>query len=233
MKQPLLTLAALVMTLSLFACAKGEEASTDVSFSSSAAPVAAPATSPAVTGTPATAQGAALIARSSAGGEVVSISLPAGARVEIVSSGMTTTLTGESKDSGKRKYYDASGTQVAEVKSSDTGFKVRTPAGALLWKVRISDDKIKVSDNEENLRAWALKTGYPDKAKILDPSEAEIGEVRFAIEPSPARVRTASGSDAWTLEGGSGSGAWGVLMMESVPATHRAIIITELLARGR
>lgn len=217
----------------LAACSKSEETSTDVSFTSSTAPAAPPTGQQPAPSAGAAATSDVVIARSPSGTEAVSIGLAAGPRVEIVSGGATTTLTGETKDTGKRKYYDPSGAQLVEVKSSDTGFKVRRPDGTLLWKVRISDDKIKVSDNEENANAWAVKTGYPDKAKVLDPSEAEVGEVRFARDPSPARVRTASGADAWTIEGSGGSGAWGVLLMDAVPANHRAIIIAELLSRGR
>jgi len=173
-----------------------------------------------------------MIARSMTN-DVVSISLSGTPRVEVVSADSTSTLTAESKDTGKRKYYDASGNQLVEVKASDSGFKVRTPDGKLLWKVKVSNDKIKVSDNEENLNAWAIKTGYPDKAKVLDPSESEAGEVRFANDPAPARVRDRSGADAWTIAAADGSGAWGVLLMSSIPLEHRAIILTELLSRGR
>jgi hypothetical protein len=223
-----LTVALVIVPLA--SCSKGEDASSQVSFSSAAPPAAPPAAAPAATPAAQPSATGAAIARSATGTEVVSIGA---SRIEIVSGGSTTTLAIEAKETGKRKYYDGRGSQLAEVKASDTGFKVRTPGGALLWKVRLYDDKIKVSDNEENLSAWVLKTGYPDKAKILDPSEAEIGDVRFASAPDPIRVRTTSGSDAWTVEGGRASAAWGVLMMERVPAAHRAIIVTELLARGR
>jgi len=213
-------------------CAKKEEASTDVAFSSSTAPAPqAPAATQAAAGAVA-ASGEAIIARAPSG-DAISIAVAAGPRIEVVSGGVSTTLTGETKDTGKHKYYDSTGTQVAEVKSSDSGFKVRTPDGKLLWKVKLSDDKIKVSDNEENANAWSVKTSYPDKAKVVDPTEKEVGEVRFANDPSPGRVRDAAGSDAWTIDGGSGSGAWGVLLMDKVPANHRAIIVAELVSRGR
>jgi len=216
----------------ILGCAKKEEAATDVAFSTSTAP--APQSPAAAQSAPpsASASGEALLARAPSG-DVVSVAVAAGPRIEIVSGGVSTTLTGETKDTGKHKYYDPSGAQLVEVKPGDSGFKVRTPDGKLLWKVKISDDKIKVSDNEENANAWSVKTGYPDKAKVVDPTEKEVGEVRFANAPSPARVRDAAGTDAWTIEGGTGSGAWGVLLMENVPMNHRAIILAELISRGR
>lgn len=233
MKTSRVAVIALIAFGCLTSCSKSEDSAADVSFTSSTAQAApAPAAAAPATNVASAPAGRALLARG-ASGEVVSIALSAGPRVEIAAGGTTTTLTGDSKDSGKRKYYDSSGAQLVEVKPSDNGFKVRTPDGKLLWKVRISHDKIKVSDNEENQNAWSLKTGYPDKAKVLDPSEREIGEVRFAEGATPARVRTATGTDAFTIEGGGGSGAWGVLLMESVPPSHRAVIIAELLALRR
>lgn len=229
MKRLALTITA-ILTL-LLGCSKTEETSNDVAFTSSTQPPAtqtsAPTTAP--TSTAAAAQDAN-VARSTSG-DGVSIAHLSEPAIEIVEGGRVTTMRAETKDSGKRKYYVDAGTQLLEVKSSDSGFKVRTPDGALLWKIKISDDKIKVSDNEENQNAWVLKTKYSDKAKILDPAETEIGEVRFADPPSPTRVRTMSGSDAWTVEVGRASPAWGVLMMQ-IPRDHQAVIIAELLSRG-
>jgi hypothetical protein len=225
----LIAVLTVILALSLgAACSKSEESSSDIAFTTSAPP---PTSVPVDSETRAQ-PGEMLMIRSATGSEVVSIVLADDPRIEIVTGTGRTALVSESKDTGKRKYYDASGTQLAEIKSSDGGFKVRAPDGALRWKVKIADDKIKVSDNEENLKPWVLKTGYPDKAKILDPAEAEIGVVRFATAPSPTRVRTASGSDSWTVENGRASAAWGVLMMDTVPLDHQAIIISELLSRG-
>jgi hypothetical protein len=218
-----------ILALSLATgCSKSEESSSDIAFTTSAPP---PTSAPVVSETRAQ-PGEMLMVRSATGSNVVSIVLAGDPRIEIVTGTGRTALVSESKDTGKRKYYDASGTQLAEIKSSDGGFKLRAPDGALRWKVKIADDKVKVSDNEENLDPWVLKTGYPDKAKILDPSETEIGVVRFATAPSPTRVRTASGADSWTVENGRASAAWGVLMMDTVPRDHQAIIIAELLSRG-
>ena len=115
----------------------------------------------------------------------------------------------------------------------DDGFKVRTPDATLLWKIKLYEDKIKISDNEENRNPWVLKTGYPDKAKVLDPYESEIGVVRFATDQAPLRVRDASGNDAWIVESGPASASWGVLLMGAIPEEQKAIIIAELISRKR
>jgi hypothetical protein len=78
-------------------------------------------------------------------------------------------LRGSSRESGKRKYALDNGPVVIEVKPGDGSFKVRTPDGKLLWKVKMDTNKIKVSDNEENRDAVEVRTGSKgvlDVAKI-------------------------------------------------------------------
>jgi hypothetical protein len=149
-------------------------------------------------------------------------------------------IVGQTK--GDKRYYhqgSISGEAFVEVKISDTGFKVRTPDSKLLWKVKVADDKIKVSDNEENLNAWTLKTlktlktKYDDKVKVEDSSEHEIGEVRFNAESGKIKVKDASDTELFVLESGKRSAAYGVLLMSAVPEQYRDVIIAELLARGQ
>jgi hypothetical protein len=143
-------------------------------------------------------------------------------------------IVGQTK--GDKRFYhrgSLSGEAFVEVKISDAGFKVRTPDSTLLWKIKIADDKIKVSDNEENLNAWTLKTHYEDKVKVEDPGEHEIGEVRFNAESGKIKIKDAADTEQFVLASGKRSAAYGVLLMSGVPEQYRDVIIAELLARGR
>ena len=133
----------------------------------------------------------------------------------------------------KRKYRRASGgAQLFEVKAGDGGFKLRTADGKLLWKVKIAEDKIKVSDNEENQNPWSLKTKYDDKAKVVDASDKEIAEVRFY--PDKTKVKSAAGAELWECTSPRRrSAAFGVLALDRIPEEHRAILMAEILARRR
>jgi hypothetical protein len=132
---------------------------------------------------------------------------------------------------GARTYPFASG--AVEVKPGDSGFKLRRAGGALLWKVKLDDDKIKVSNNEENRDPWVLKTKYDDKVKILDPHEAEIGEVKFYDDRGVAKVKNAGGAELFESATKRHTAALGVLMMKDVPREQQAVIVAELLARGK
>jgi hypothetical protein len=138
-------------------------------------------------------------------------------------------LQGELRDNGKRKYADAGGRVVAEVKSDADAFKVRTPDGKLLWKVKLADDKIKVSDNEENQNPYELKM-KEEKVKI-EENERSLGEVKFY--PDKIKVKDASDKEMFETSSSRRSAAYGVLLMSRVPEPERYIIMAELLSRGK
>jgi hypothetical protein len=68
-------------------------------------------------------------------------------------------LHGVIKSHGKRKYALDNGAEVLEVKPGEGEFKVRRPDGSLLWKIKMDPNKIKVSDNEQNLNPIELRNG--------------------------------------------------------------------------
>lgn len=154
-------------------------------------------------------------------GNAIEIVLPGGVR-----------LLGEPAGE-KRKYRrGAGGPPVCEVKPGENGFKLRTTDGKLLWKVKLADDKIKVSDNEENANPYAIKTKYPDKAKVVDAAEKELAEVRFG--PDKTKVKGADGAELWVTESPRRrTASFGVLALEKIPEEHRAILMAEILARRR
>jgi hypothetical protein len=158
-----------------------------------------------------------------------------GRTVEIAyaDSGTSRELVGQERDTGKRKYGAPGGAVDVEVRPQDAGFKLRTATGTLLWKVKIDEDKIKVSDNDENRNAWVLKTKYDDKVKVVDPSDTEVGEVKFYRDRQKVKVKDMSGAELFESNTTRYSAAFGVLLMPSVPAGHREIIMAEILARGR
>jgi hypothetical protein len=171
-----------------------------------------------------------VVVRSTGGSKTFTVVEKAGALEIVLPSGER--LIGEPKGE-KRKYRRASGgPQLCEVKAGDDGFKLRTTDGKLLWKVKLAEDKIKISDNEENANPWSLKTKYEDKAKVVDASEKEIAEVRFY--PDKTKVKSAAGAELWECSSPRRrTAAFGVLALDRIPEEHRAILMAEILARRR
>ena len=140
------------------------------------------------------------------------------------------TIRSESKDTEKRKYYNGSN-QVAEVKTKEAdGFKVRTTDGKLLWKIKIADGKIKISDNEENQNAYEL-VKKDDGAKI-EQNENKLGEVKFYTDRQKIKVKDASDKELFDGNTDKYSVAYGVLLLDKIPEDQRYIILAELLTRN-
>ncbi len=131
----------------------------------------------------------------------------------------------------KRKYTVEGGSQVAEVKIKDAdGFKVRTNDGKLLWKIKIADDKIKISDNEENQNAFEIKK-KDDGAKI-ERNETKLGEVKFYTDRQKVKVKDANDAELFDSNTDKFSVAFGALALTEIPEDLRFIIFAELLARN-
>jgi len=162
-------------------------------------------------------------------GETITVVGDAGAR-----------LVGEIQSSGKRKYRLDNGGVVAEVKTraagpadeDATGFKLRGPDGSLLWKVKVTAEKIKISADEEGSRSWALSLKHENKVKVSDPDGKEIGSVK--IKDGAGRVEMRDGSDQlrFVVPGVERSAAFGVLLIDAISNRDKGLLVAELVARG-
>jgi len=116
-------------------------------------------------------------------------------------------FTSEMTKSDKKKYYDSNQTVVYEVKYKDDSFKLRTASSDLLWKVKLYEKKVKISDNEENLNPYEIKK--------LDSGESKLEKNDTTIERSTA-------AEARSL----------VYKIDVMPKEQQEIIITELKEKG-
>lgn len=137
---------------------------------------------------------------------------------------------------GVRKYKELIGadekTLIAEVKIKDKGFKLVDENDKLLWKVKISGDKVKISDNEENKNPYVLKKSE-DKVKVKDKAEKEIARVKFYPENGKLKLKDNSGKELYISKNYTKlSGAIGVLAITEIPAKLRAVIAAELVKQN-
>ena len=190
-------------------------------------------TSPAAAPAAATSSASApVIVRGADGAEVMTVRLDGSAvDLSITDAGQKIELRGEARDTGKRKYSIGGAAVSYEVKSSEGGFKLRTADGKLRWKVKITPEKIKISDNEENNNPFELKVREGDRVKVVAPGDRELGNVRFAA--AKIEVEGAGGVTRFRIDNPKPAGAFGVLLLDTIPATERAILLAEIFSRGR
>ena len=116
--------------------------------------------------------------------------------------------TSEKTKADKRKYYDQNNNVVYEVKYKSDGFKLRTASSTLLWKVKLYNDKVKISNNEENLNAYEIKKVGANEIKLEKDNEIIS--------------RNKNTSHLWEL----------VADISEIPADQQEILVAELKAKG-
>lgn len=163
---------------------------------------------------------AAIVAIVNAAG-VQTASISNDAQVRTVHVGAQT-VTGNLKESGKWKWHAGSGPVMFETKPEPHGFKLRLADGKLRWKVKITDTKIEISDNEQNANAYELR-----RDSVVAPGGRVIGSV------AKTEVKDASGKVVYRVIGGPPCACYGVLLLDRIPDLHRYIILSQLLAAGR
>jgi hypothetical protein len=135
------------------------------------------------------------------------------------------TVTGIVKKD-KRKYYTSSNEMKYAVKFSDDGFKLRDHNEQLLWKVKLYDDKIKVSDNEEMTNAYEIKLRDEGKLK-LEQNESLITEIRLNATDEWVDI------ESYKVKGVGISLAPGLLLIKELTEMEKIILMAEIRAKGR
>jgi hypothetical protein len=145
-------------------------------------------------------------------------------------------LTGVTSSAEKRRYTVSTGGVAIEVKAADaTGFKVRDSAGKLLWKIKLSDAKIKISDNEENTDPFEI--AQRESGIKVEKSAQKLGSATFSATFSATdhliTVSDPDGKTVCTSAADTPSLAPAVLLLPKATPEQKYIIIAELLSRGR
>lgn len=148
-----------------------------------------------------------------------------GSNVTVDSNGKL--ITSENKGE-KRKYY-VDGDIVYEIKYKDGGFKLRTKDGELLWKIKVGDDKIKISDNELNNNAYELKLKEDIRCKVVRNDE-ELGNARW--NESSLSIEVDAQARSYSIQAGAFKNAFATLIATDIEFEQQCIIIAELLTNG-
>jgi len=153
------------------------------------------------------------------------------------SSGFSTSASGAATENytskmtkaDKKKYFDASNNVVFEVKYKADGFKLRTPASKLLWKIKLYDTKVKISDNEENLNPYEIKIVNDHEAKLVK-DDVKLARLVFDAAAKTQTI-TASGNTPEVLNGNFLPSIL-VNKIPEISSNQKKIIINELQLKG-
>ena len=126
----------------------------------------------------------------------------------------------------KRKYRNSSDQVTFVTKYSDSGFKLRDAQEELIWKVKLYDDYLKVSNNEEMENAF--RVGFSDAGKLKVKKD---GEEKYVARFDPKAPQYKIGN--YYLRNFKNSLASGMLLIDEIPFRERLILATEVLKAGK
>ena len=130
----------------------------------------------------------------------------------------------------KKKYYDGN-REVYEIKYKTDGFKLRTNSSELIYKVKLYDDKIKISDNEENLNPYEIKLNKADNKAKLIKSNKELAKLNFYPDRGEHKVKLNRGEEI-QIRSKQYSSHLLVQQISVIPEDQQHIIMDELKAKG-
>jgi hypothetical protein len=136
-------------------------------------------------------------------------------------------LFGERK--GDKFYYTSNDPdfQPCISKSKENTVKIKKNDGTLIWKVKIKESKITISDNEENNNAYELKIN-PEKIKV-EKDGTEIGKVVYYSDKHELKLKNADNSEVYSIPEDSLNVKYGVLLCKEIPFHYQLLIMAELL----
>jgi hypothetical protein len=155
-------------------------------------------------------------------------------KIALNDNGTMRVFKGRSNKPGNFKYKETAADNsdkqlIAEVKRKSDSFKLFDDSDKLLWKVKINEDKVKISDNEENKNAFEIVKSSPERSKIRDRKAKNIGDVKFYPDNGKLKVKNEQNEEVIITKDSKNVVAPGIVLFTEIPADLRAIIINELL----
>lgn len=140
----------------------------------------------------------------------------------------------------KAKDEDGDKSLYAYVKYSKNGdFKLFNSNDKLLWKIKVDQNKIKIANNEEGKNPLEIKTTTKNgktKIKVYNIKGVNIASVKHGDGKLKIKkvVSESEKEDLYsTKDINYLSMSVGILAISEIPAKERAIILTELLRKGK
>lgn len=136
------------------------------------------------------------------------------------------------KSGNDRDYQMDGGGVFIRERDRSYGFKLVTPdLSTVRWKVRLYPDKIKISDNDDDVAPRRIRIESPDRATLAGPEEEPLGEIVF--DGANTVVKNSAGVERYRKATGKLEPAYGVFLFDRMPEREKYIVIAELMARNR
>jgi hypothetical protein len=118
------------------------------------------------------------------------------------------------------------------VKSDGGKYKIYGPRGALLLKIKIALDKIKVLQKEDDPEPWSVKSKKGPGDMNVKRGETQLGKIAFHPEKSLIKVKDTTGSEICSMTATAMTASPAVCLMNGLPEESAVIVFALLNAIG-
>lgn len=118
------------------------------------------------------------------------------------------------------------------IKSEDGKYKIYGPGGALILKIKIAPDKIKILQSEDDPQPWSVKSKRGSGDLKVKRSETELGKVAFHPEKSLIKVKDTTGSEVCSMTATAMTASPAVCLMNGLPEESALMAFALLTAIG-
>jgi hypothetical protein len=118
------------------------------------------------------------------------------------------------------------------VKSEEGKHKVYDPDGALLLKIKIAPDKIKILRSEDDPEPWSVKSKTSSGDLKVKRGETELGKIAFHPEKPLIKVKDTTGSEVCAMTATAITASAAVCLMDGLPEQSALMVFALLNAIG-
>lgn len=152
-------------------------------------------------------------------------------KIKIENAAGETLLQTKSRPDGKRRYKDLRDQVFVEVKDQDSGFRLEGHDDSLLWKIKRAPDRLKISQNEQNLLPEVLERTAPGLWS-LPRNDMVYAKVRHDPKSGWIRVQDDQEEVRYQIKDAPFSPLYGVLLIPNMEPRMAYVIMAELWLRG-
>lgn len=124
-------------------------------------------------------------------------------------------------------YRTVKGDILFSVRHHADDLKIYDSKNKFLWKVKRYQDKLKISNNLQNLNAWQIKFKDKNKASIYSPDATKVYFIR--TDGNKMKLKNSQGKALFELNSKILRPAFAAIIIAEMDQLIRLIIIAELL----
>ncbi|OQY57983.1 MAG: hypothetical protein B6245_14240 [Desulfobacteraceae bacterium 4572_88] len=135
------------------------------------------------------------------------------------------------RQNGDKAVLHVNGQRYA-MKQKENKYKLRSPGGRVLLKVKVKPGKIRIYLNEDDLNSWSLKANDDRTRFKVRKGEKMVGKIKFYPEKKKVKVKKDDGGECCRVKTDRLRAAAVVCLMDELSEIERLLLFSILCIAG-